>query len=716
MSKPSPAAPVESKSIPPEHSAGVVALACAWLVGYFAVFLLTSSSEAQDTPRGGYLLVMLLRPDDLVADWFAGLGWNSVAERLWILLIVLGVLGVAAAAGWLCLRLLRVDRAVTRLEMTLLAVGVGLNLISLATLALGLVGLLRADLFIGLGIATCVASASLRRIGGCASGTCAIQPESVANAAADAWNWSPHWLWLLVPFTLSFVGAAMLPPVDFDVREYHLQAPKEFFLAGQITFLPHNIYANMPLGAEMPALSAMVVSGDWWVGALAGKTLMALFAPLTALLLYAAGCRFASPAAGIVAALTYLSIPWVAIVSTHGLNEGAFAFYLFAALYVVLIWQRGLSHSMRKKGSQDSSRGVLGIAGFLAGGAVSTKYPALVYCAVPLTVYVGYVGWRATGGKQAFTSVAIFCLGVMLGCGLWFAKNAAFTGNPTYPLLYQVFEGATRTPEKEAQWQAAHRPPNFEPGDFFRHAWDFLLAGTWLSPLVVPLALLAWAGRSNKQLSWLLMGAIGFIFVAWWLLTHRIDRFLVPMWPLAALLAGLGATWNASPWWRRTLFGALALGLAYNFVLIAGGPIGDNRYFRSLEELRVESVQLDPWHTYLNEHADEVGRVLLVGDAQPFDLEVPSLYNTVFDDSLFEQFVRDKSPEEVRKALLERGVSHVYVHWPEIERYRSPGNYGITEFLQPRIFADLVTAGVLEPLPQLADHRGQMYRVRGKAH
>jgi len=706
MSKPSPTIRQESTSIPPEHSAGAVALACAWLAGYLAIFLFTTSSEAQGTPRGGYLLVVLLRPDDLVADWFAGIGWSSIAERMWILLIALGVLSVAAAAGWLCLRLLRVDRAVTRLEMT---VGVGMNVVSLVTLALGLVGLLRADLFIGLGIVTCVASACWRRFGGCESGTCTIRNEPVAGAESSVWNCSPHWLWLLVPFTLAIVGAALLPPVDFDVREYHLQAPKEFFQDGQITFLPHNVYANMPLGAEMLALAAMVVSGDWWTGALAGKVLIALFAPLTALLLYAAGCRFASRTAGIVAALVYLSIPWVAIVSPHGLIEGAFAFYLFAALDGVLIWQDDSAPGT-------SRRGALGIAGFLAGGAVSTKYPALVYCAVPLTAYVAYSGWQTSGVKAAAKAVVVFALAIALGCGLWFSKNAVFTGNPTYPLLYQVFDGATRTPEKEAQWQAAHRPPNFAPADFVRHAWDFLLAGTWVSPLVVPLACPALAGRSNKRLAWLLFGAVGFIFLAWWLLTHRIDRFLVPMWPLAAWLAGLGATWDASRWWRRTLFACLAVGLAYNFVLIAGGPIGDNRYCAPLDKLRRESVQLDPWHAYLNDHADEVRRVLLVGDAQPFDLEVPSLYNTVFDDSLFEQLARDKSPEQVRMALLERGVSHVYVHWPEIERYRSPGNYGITEFLQPRIFADLVTAGVLEPLPLLADHRGQMFRLRVIAH
>ena len=391
--------------------------------------------------------------------------------------------------------------------------------------------------------------------------------------------------------------------------------------------------------------------------------------------------------------------------------KGAFAFYLFAAIFVALIWQCDLSRDNTGDASKQPY-GVLAIAGLLAGGAVSTKYPAVVYCAVPLTVYVAWIGVRAESFPSGAKSLAVFLLGLLLGCGLWLAKNAAFTGNPTYPLLYQAFDGATRTAAKEAQWQAAHRPPNFAPGDFARHLWNFLLAGTWISPVVVPLAVLAWLTPRARPLTRLLTLGVAFIFIAWWLLTHRIDRFLVPIWPLAALLAGIGATYSTSRLWRRTMVTSLGVGLAYCFVLVAGGPISDNRLLAPLDQLRAEMVALDPWHTYLNQHADEVQRVLLVGDAQPFDLEVPVLYNTVFDDSLFETMARDKSPQEVQAALHAAGISHVYVHWPEIERYRSPGNYGITEFLQPRIFADLVAAGVLEPLPKLADHGGEMFRVR----
>ena len=144
-----------------------------------------------------------------------------------------------------------------------------------------------------------------------------------------------------LPFLLLILLGAMLPPWDFDVREYHLQVPKEWYQAGRIGFLPHNVYGNMPLGAEMHALLGMVwMPGErnWWWGALAGKTVIAGFAPLTALGLLAAGRRFVTPGAGVVAALVYLSVPWVVHISQAGLIEGAVACYLFLAVYGIAIW------------------------------------------------------------------------------------------------------------------------------------------------------------------------------------------------------------------------------------------------------------------------------------------------------------------------------------------------------------------------------------------
>lgn len=692
----------------------------AWLAAYLAVYYLwplgSATASIKGVLRRGHLWIALVLGDETIARWTEDFSSASLVERMFILSVVAAIFLIAVAAGWICLRLGRIDRLTTKLECFVFSAGVGLNLVSLATLALGLGGILRFDLFVAAGIAILLAAAA---IGWSARKNAALSQFAVGtpldtrdhNVAGEL-HMSTRWLWLAVPFVVATVASALLPPVDFDVREYHLQAPKEFFQAGRITFLPHNVYANMPLGTEMLSLVGMIVTRDWWTGALVGKTLIALFAPLGALLLFAAGCRLATASAGVLAALVYISLPWIALVSTQGLIEGAFAFYLLAALYSALLPRdRVAIASDRLK--------FTALAGFLAGGAVSTKYPAVLYCVLPLAaLLVGQSFWRpkfADAGSQskgeALKPLAVFLLTCALGCGLWFAKNAVLTGNPTYPLLAGVFDGETRTSEKQAQWSKAHSPPNYDLSDLAWRTVDVLIGSDWLGPLVVPLAALAFVSR-RRAAALFVGGYFAYVFMAWWLLTHRIDRFWVPALPLLAFLAGMGGAWSNSKPWRATLAIFLASGLLFNFAVITGPALIDNRYLADLALLRADPSRIEAWHRYLNESAREVRRVLLVGDAQPFDLEVPVLYNTVFDDCIFETLARGRTPEEMRAALNERGVSHIYVSWNEINRYRSPGNYTITDFLQREVFADLVAAGLLEELPPIPDETGQMFRVR----
>jgi len=573
-----------------------------------------------------------------------------------------------------------------------------------------------------------------------------------------------------VPFAAILLLGAMLPPVDFDVREYHLQAPKEFFLQGGIGFLPHNVYANMPLGTEMHALLAMVIAGDWWLGALAGKTVLASYTALTAVALWAAGRRFACPTAAAAAALVYLSVPWVIQVSTLGLVDAALGGYLFLAFYAVWLAAgtretatRGESHRPTKRGpapsepltrrsAPDAARfpgsatvrgdcsdfrrevrengtvpfarttcerlpgstrlALLLLAGYLAGSAASCKYPGVLFGVIPLAAWV-LVAFREASWpwrRLAWRPAAALLLAAAAGCGPWFAKNAALTGNPTYPLLYSVFGGKTWTPEKDRQWNAVHRPHDFSLGALGRDLGRVALTSEWHSPLVMPLAALGLLATSRRRWAAGLGVYFAFLIAAWWLLTHRIDRFWIPALPLAAMLAGLGAAWSQERPWRIALLVFLIAGSLANFLAAASVGGGYNPYFVSLARLRNDPQRVDAWHQYFNRHAKH-GRVLLVGDAQPFDLEMPVLYNTCFDDSIFERLVKGRSPAEVRAALGELGITHVYVHWGEIARYRR--TYGFTEFVQPAVFDHLAASGVLAPLAEIPDHSGRGYRVSG---
>ncbi len=690
-----------------------------WL-GLALYLVLFYGSSLRNLPAGpgqvlrGRLWASLLLPDEVVRHWVEGCTRSALVDRAMILATAGAILAMASVAGWACLAASDIVRRLTRLECFVFSTAVGLNLTSLLTLALGLCGMLHIDVFaaVALGVLAAAGLVAWWRHR-------AIPPPSVTNEVAEFQSkaggplqLNSRWLWVCVPFALAILGSALLPPADFDVREYHLQAPKEYYLTGRITFLPHNVYANMPLGTEMLSLLGMIGVGDWWIGALVGKTLIACFALLTAFALVAAGRRFASPAAGVIAALVYLSIPWVALVSTQGLVEGGFAFYWLMAVYGVLLWREWLAERERDNRP-------LALAGFLAGAAAACKYPAVLYCIVPLGVWIAVRGIFSPGKRaerardiRGFVRpLAVFLMAITVGCGPWFVKNAVLTGNPTYPLLYGVFDGRTRTAQKEEQWSRAHRPPDYTLSDLVGRAADVTWRSDWLSPVIVPLAVLAFVTARRQRLAIVLAGYLAYVFCAWWLLTHRIDRFWVPALPLAALLAGIGATWTDARWWRGTLAVFLAAGLLFDFVVITSGQLIDNRYLADLNVLRDDPQRVEPWHRYLNAHRAEVTRVLLVGDAQPFDLEVPALYNTVFDDCIFEQLARDRTPEQVHAALAAREISHIYVSWREVDRYRSPGNYGITEFLTPAVFERLVASGVLARLPMIPDDRGELFRV-----
>ncbi|MCU0873730.1 MAG: hypothetical protein MUE50_15440, partial [Pirellulaceae bacterium] len=326
------------------------------------------------------------------------------------------------------------------------------------------------------------------------------------------------------------------------------------------------------------------------------------------------------------------------------------------------------------------------LAGFLAGAAAACKYPALLLVVAPLTL------WSMFGqGRCRWQPAALFLLAALCSCGLWYAKNWVLTGNPVYPL---VFGGISRTPERIEQWNRAHRVP---PDEFGRRysapqasaaAADFGWRNLWQSPLLVPLAGAAFLAARHRRLVWWLAAYAGFYLAVWWLATHRVDRFWVPILPVMALLAGIGAAWPVSRVWRRTVTLLLLGGLAANLLLLSSAGVYDHRYLVSLEQLRRDEPakpdglsRVQPAHRYLNGLATPGDRVLLVGDAEPFDLEMPVLYETCFDECRFERWMKGRSAAERRAILRQEQITYVLVNWREIDRYRSPGNYGFTDFV-----------------------------------
>ena len=658
-----------------------------YLLLFFQASFTPLASFFSSVPSRAFLFTLVFNPSLFVELWCGQPIQFAMLDRIPLFFMAACGLLAAYGMGQITLRVLRITEFLDSLEQTVFSTAIGLSLFSTFLLVLGLCGL-AGQCWLVRGL-TAIPAIYGARTFFTQSYDCGSFPLLTQRALPSAVCGL-----LLIPYLLAFP----LPPAEYDVVSYHLPGVKETFLTGDFGFRTDSVYVNMPFGAEMYYLWGMLLYGEWYHGALVGKILVGFTGSLLpAVALFAFGRRFFTGTVGIIAAILFLTTPWVYYVSVTGLIDCVCATYLLLAVYALAVFQ------YPKQKFEDSPRqplGLLLLSGFLAGSAVSCKYPALLFVVVPLATFV----WFCSRARKS-RNIVLFSLAALLACGLWFGKNAAFTGNPTYPLLHNVFGDRTGnwTPEKNARWTRAHSPHGFTLSAAYYSATQILWKSDCHSPVLVPLATcglvpIFFRFRTRKHEDRLLLALaahIFFVLLCWWFLTHRLDRFWVPILPLVAILAAKGAVLSDNPFWKRTVLVVIGVTVAYSTLLAALPQPGKyNRFFLPMQAMRTDPIRVMPWTQHYNDNPPQ-GTLLLIGEAKAFDFNVPVMFSSCFDDSLFEKIVKGKSPEEIRRLFREHGISDIYVDWGEIARFRSPGNYGFSEFITPDVFDELVRQEVL---------------------
>jgi 4-amino-4-deoxy-L-arabinose transferase-like glycosyltransferase len=699
-------------------------------LGYVAVFLAYFHSVhlfgTGETPEGRmrryYLLGTSLTPSPESA--FVDLGHRlaktqHLYQRGPLLVNALGILGAAVLLGDAFLALAVGRRRLGGWTRFVLAFGLGAGLLSLVVLGLGLAGALRPASAYAVGLAIPVAWTVLRLA------SRSREPARIVPPEASAPGWKTRLLLLVVMglFGLMSLMSACLPTTDYDAVGYHLLAPREWFEAGRIHFLPHNVYASFPFLTEMFHLLGMTAVRDWFAGGLVGQVVLWSFGPMGALAVGLLATRLFGRASGWAAATIYLTTPWVFRLSAIPYVEGTSLFFGAIAL-LAFVDAVGL-------------RGFL-LVGAAVGGAASCKYTSLVMLGVPLGAAVVWTSWQT----RSWRPLVGFALGGAIVFGPWLIRNVAWTGNPVYPLAYSVFDGFNWTPEKAAKFAAGHRSTDFSPPALFRYLAEIPVHSDWQSGLIfafapLPLAICLFRRRAagNACASvWGLAALVGWQFLAFWLFTHRLDRFWLPLLPAACALAGAG--WSATPATARAYFvnPAVALVALYNFAYCTTSYCALNDYTANLMEHRRFSRAAASKAVQL---ADEGGKippgatVLYVGFAGVYYSERPFRYNSVFDDSILELLAADPSSanglrplHELRRRFREAGIDFIVVDWEWIRKYRGPGNYGYTDFVTPERFLEMMRLAFLWrvyseaeslPDPKNPERRLEIYRVQFEA-
>ena len=541
------------------------------------------------------------------------------------------------------------------------------------------------------------------------------------------------WVVLAVAGAL-WVSGATCPPGwcqlggdGYDVLEYHLQVPREYFAAQHIGPLPHNCYSFYPMGTEMLYLLSMVLRGGAYEGMYLANLIQGLYLALAVTAVFCS-LRRDDDAHGRFSAVLLGTAPLLLYLSYLAMVELSAVFYMVLALLWLRQWL---------KIPDWRSAAMIGV---VIGGACATKYLAVGLVAAPVlavmvAAVVSGVAWRrclspcdarAPGTWRQTTSpchpsdegqnansepvlsrqrngIGIICQVVLAGAlciallSPWLIRNTVYTGNPVFPLATDVLGRGDWSAESQERFQAGHGraelppvphpagihlPPPVQEDRLTDLFTNFLGDSEFALPLIV---------LTMVSACWILAGgggawersmlAVLVMQVALWAaVTHGMPpRFLaIAIVPMTLLSGGLlarlsrvaknplrkNAPSSGGRWGLSAAAVILVVAALVN--LVTAGNMLDNA-------TRQPTLRYCPGDQIAQANAEWLGlprnsKAVLLAESEAFYFPSNVVYATVFDSDRTSPMPLGKTPQETLQNLRQLGVTHVLVNWDEMVR------------------------------------------------
>jgi hypothetical protein len=485
---------------------------------------------------------------------------------------------------------------------------------------------------------------------------------------------------------------------SYDVLEYHLQVPREYHDAGQISGLQHNAYSYYPSGVETLSLLAMTLRGGPHDGAYAAKFVHGLFAVLAvaAIMSSLRGPSPRGPFAGVLLATT----PFVIYLGGMAMVEMASICYLVLAC----LW-------LRQWITAPTWRPAC-LIGVMIGAACATKYLAILFVAAPVVAGMLLVTLLTSNRIATIRHLAPVILLAAVTLSPWLVRNQLLTGNPVFPLATNVLGRGHWSAESEQRWIDGHAPGAHAPVPtpqgweaagppssrlvlFYDHFLKDQLFGQFCIILTaIALCMLVAAKGATDPWDWALLSIMAVQLALWtWLTRDMPGRFLTPIIaPMVLIVGGLLeriSKMRGNPFRMQNIekrhWGPMGAGVI--FTVAAGLNLlaaYDNAKFvaplNSPDPINGFPVAMLMEYERTNLDLPEEARPMLVGGATPFYMPTGTHYATVFDSHpLVEMIEADLSPQEAMDQLKEMGVTHVLVNWYAIIRLAN--TYGFPQAL-----------------------------------
>lgn len=589
-------------------------------------------------------------------------------------------------------------------EAVLFDAAIGLGALAYLVFLLGLVGLLRFPIFIGLLVViSLIVWIPLVKLAG------EIIPGIRAHFSSR-----PSILEALTGVVLAAIGGmalinALAPPIaaDWDGLAYHLAVPKLYLEQGRIFYIPFSSHSNFPFTVEM------LYTLGLGLGSISlAKLFHLVFGVLAAAAVYVTARRHFGSRPALYSVLLVAGMPIVAWEATVAYVD------LALVLYTVLPASAILAYS----DTRDTKWLVL--AALTAGLAAGTKMTGLAAIAV-FAFWIGLEVWSSRKGvgesagkdetgsmrldpRVTLKQMMMFTLIALAVASPWYIKSFVHTGNPVYPFFYDIFGGRNWSAEIAEEYRRLQSQFGIghSAADFIRAPWDLVFRsdrfydrpGLHIGPAflaILPLVVLA--ALRSRSLSKIWAVSLAF-FIIWFLMTQQ-SRYLLPV--LGIMAVGAGGVLATLPRLRVARFAAYCAaftGAALSIFILACMCAETGRVVLGFERQDAYLARkLDTYRAvdYINKNTPEESKVILYGDTRGFYLERDYLWGDPGHNALI-PYAETPNAEGLVEFLSKLGVTHALLN----DRYFGADGQHV------RLVRAAVHAGLLEQI-----YRDEQYPV-----
>lgn len=429
-------------------------------------------------------------------------------------------------------------------------------------------------------------------------------------------------------------------PIDYDVLEYHLGAPKEFYKNGIISFLSHNVYANMPSLSSMLNLVFIVFNFGDFV-----KIFQTVFIIITSLLLYN---DIKEKTISIICIILFLLSPEVILGSYSARNEPMLMFFAYISLRFFIITNKNIS---------------VFFLGLMGGALFCLKYSSIVLM-IPVIIF--FIVQNSI--KNYSINFIKFFSGVLTVCLPWLIRNYIASNNPLYPFLpsfFSVFFELKSHPD--LMFNSLHMSHSFTFNEFLNlitsQFQKFDSLNIWI--IFLPFVFIVRKTHLNK-----IALVIVLSFLLWFFFTHRIERFLMPFLPFKILLISYVLNY-LNGWKRSILLAGCIIQIIFNVIVIQYsiftspilplyfGQITKNEFIAKYDE------SFNFINKCLNKDLFEE-KILMIGEARTYYYMQNILYNTPYMKPIFLNYYNING-FDVEK-LKKDNIKYIFINKSEFNR------------------------------------------------